>query len=126
MTDSGYTLADGPPSKRGPMPTAADIHKLTPIVLAQALSSAGTAVCEPMVHATVDVPATSVGAVLAALGRLDASVQPAELRDGTAIVRATLAAARTSELQRQLPGLTSGEGVFESAFAGYRRVNGSR
>jgi Translation elongation factors (GTPases) len=56
MTDSGYTLADGPPSKRGPMPTAADIHKLTPIVLAQALSSAGTAVCEPMVHATVDVP----------------------------------------------------------------------
>jgi ribosomal protection tetracycline resistance protein len=126
MTDSGYTLADGPPSKRGPMPTAADIHKLTPIVLAQALSSAGTAVCEPMVHAAVDVPATSVGAVLAALGRLDASVEPAELRDGTALVRATLPAARTSELQRQLPALTSGEGVFESAFAGYRRVNGSR
>jgi ribosomal protection tetracycline resistance protein len=126
MTDSGYTLADGPPSKRGPMPTAADIRKLTPIVLAQALSRAGTAVCEPMVRATVDLPVASVGAVLAALGRLDASVEAAELRDATAIVRATLPAAHTGDLQRQLPGLTSGEGALETAFAGYRRVNGSR
>jgi ribosomal protection tetracycline resistance protein len=120
MTDSGYTLADGPPSRRGPMPTAADIRKLTPLVLAQALADAGTVVCEPLVRASVSAPATTVGQLLAAFGRLDAAVDPPELQDATATVHAVLPAARVTELQRQLAGLTSGEGALETAFAGYR------
>ena len=35
-----------------------------------------------------------------------------------------LSATRVQELQRQLPGLTSGEGVLESDFAGYEPVSG--
>ena len=31
-----------------------------------------------------------------------------------------LPAARAQDLQRQLPGLTSGEGVAETSFGGYR------
>ena len=36
-----------------------------------------------------------------------------------------LPAARAQELQRQLPGLTSGEGVADTSFGGYRPMAGS-
>jgi ribosomal protection tetracycline resistance protein len=36
----------------------------------------------------------------------------------------TLPASRVQELRRQLPGLTGGEGVLESEFAGYQPVTG--
>ena len=36
----------------------------------------------------------------------------------------TVAAARAQDLQRQLPGLSGGEGVAETSFAGYRPVSG--
>jgi hypothetical protein len=36
-------------------------------------------------------------------------------------IEATLPALRADDLQRELPGLTGGEGVLESSFAGYRR-----
>jgi ribosomal protection tetracycline resistance protein len=35
-----------------------------------------------------------------------------------------LPAARAHDLQRQLPGLTGGEGVLESSLAGYQPVTG--
>ena len=37
MTDCAYSVPDGPPSRRGPLSTAADFRKLTPLVLMQAL-----------------------------------------------------------------------------------------
>jgi ribosomal protection tetracycline resistance protein len=37
-----------------------------------------------------------------------------------------LPAARADDLQRQLPGLTGGEGVLESSFAGYQPVSGDQ
>jgi len=39
-------------------------------------------------------------------------------------LRALLPAARAQDLQRQLPGLTSGEGLAETSFGGYRPVTG--
>src|SRR5207247_3110945 len=80
ITKCIYSVPDGPPSKRGPLSTAADFRKLTPLVLMQALECAGTVVCEPTVRATVEIPTGSVGAVLAALARLDAAVEPPSLR----------------------------------------------
>jgi hypothetical protein len=38
-------------------------------------------------------------------------------------VRTLLPAARAQDLQRQLPGLTSGEGVAETSFGGYRPLS---
>ena len=35
-------------------------------------------------------------------------------------------ASRAHDLQRQLPGLTGGEGVLESSFAGYQAVSGDQ
>jgi ribosomal protection tetracycline resistance protein len=120
MTDCAYQSADGPPSRRGPLSTPADYRGLTPLVLLRALARAGTAVCEPVLRVRLDVPSGAVGAVLAELARLGA---PGELTGGTRI-DAVLAAGRLRDLQRQLPGLTGGEGVLESEFEGYRPVAG--
>ena len=122
MTECSYSIADGPPSRRGPTSTAADFRKLTPLVLAQALEQADTAVCEPTVRLSVEVPTPTVGAVLPALARLGATVETPVPRGELSTIDAVLPVTQADELQRQLPGLTGGEGVVESTFAGYRPV----
>ena len=124
LTESMYSVPDGPPSRRGPLSTAADFRKLTPHVLAQALERARTVVCEPTVRATLEVPTETVGAVLPALIRLGAEVEPPVPERRLSTVVAVLPVTKADELQRQLPGLTNGEGVLESTFAGYEPVSG--
>jgi ribosomal protection tetracycline resistance protein len=124
MVESAYSVADGPPSRRGPTSTAADFRKLTPLVLYQALEQSGTAVCEPVVRASLEVPTDTVGAVVPALTRLGGIVEAVSLPRELSTVTALLPAVRAGDLQRQLPGLTRGEGVVDSSFAGYQRVSG--
>jgi ribosomal protection tetracycline resistance protein len=116
LTQSGYI---------SPSTTAAHFRKLTPLVLAGALAEAGTVVCEPLVRVSAEVPADTAGAVLAAAARLGGAAQATPLRPGLATVTATLPAARAQDLQRQLPGLTNGEGVAETSPGGYRPVAGT-
>jgi ribosomal protection tetracycline resistance protein len=123
MTECMYSVPDGPPSRRGPLSTAADFRKLTPIVLMQALERAGTVVCEPMVRAELEIPAATMGAVLPALARLGAVVDSSSQRGELSVIEAVLPAARANDLQRQLPALTAGEGVLESTFVGYRPLS---
>ena len=115
LTDCGY---------RAPGTTAADFRKLTPLVLMDALACAGTVVCEPFVHVSLEVPTASIGSVFPVLAQLGAVPDPPILRDGLATIETLLAATRLQELQRQLPGLTAGEGVLEQGFGGYRPVAG--
>jgi ribosomal protection tetracycline resistance protein len=125
MTACEYASADGPPSKRGSLSMPKDYEGLTAIVLRQALEEAGTVVCEPILRARIELPVDALGALLRALAHLDATNDPPEVRGGVlASVEATIPAAREQELRRQLPGITSGEGVLETAFAGYRPVAG--
>jgi ribosomal protection tetracycline resistance protein len=124
MTKCIYSVPDGPPSRRGPLSRAADFRKLTPLVLMQALERARTVVCEPIVRATVEIPTGAVGAVMAALARLDAAVEPPSLSGQLSMIETVLPAARAQDIQRQLPGLTGGEGVLDSSFAGYKPVSG--
>jgi ribosomal protection tetracycline resistance protein len=122
MTECSYSIADGPPSRRGPTSTAADFRKLTPLVLAQALKQADTVVCEPTVRLSVEVPTPTVGVVLAALARLGAMVETPTPHGELSTIDAVLPVTHADELQRELPGLAGGEGVVESTFAGYRPV----
>jgi len=124
LTKIGYSLADGPPSRRGPMPTARDLKQLTPLVLLQALARGGSAVCEPVLRVGVEVPTEAIGPVLAALGRLGAAAGAPSPRGELSLLETTLPASLLQDLRRQLPGLTGGEGVLESEFAGYRPVTG--
>ena len=122
MTQCAYSGSDGPPSRRGPTSTAADFRKLTPLVVAQALERARTVLCEPTVRVTLEVPTRVVGAVLPALSRLGAAVEPPSPRGELSTIVATMPVTGADELQRQLAGLTGGEGVLESTFAGYQPV----
>jgi ribosomal protection tetracycline resistance protein len=124
MTRCSYSVPDGPPSRRGPLSTAADFRKLTPLVLMRALARAGTAVCEPTVRVKLEVPTETIGAVMAALARVGAAVETPSPQGTLSMLQAVLPAARADDLQRELPRLTGGEGVLDSSFAGYQPVNG--
>ena len=129
MTRSSYSVADGPPSLRGPTSTAADFRKLTPLVLMQALEAAGTTVCQPMSRVRIDAPAATLGPVLGTLGALGAAVAGHSLRgaqdEADVTVEAVMPASDVRDLHRVLPSLTSGEGVLESTPAGYEPVRGA-
>jgi ribosomal protection tetracycline resistance protein len=122
MFRCAYSSFDGPPSTRGPLSTAADYRRLTPLVVMRALEDAGSVVCEPTVRAALEIPTGTIGAVLAALGRFVVTVHTG--RSDLSTVEAVLPASRVPDLQRQLPGLTSGEGVLESRFEAYTPVTG--
>jgi ribosomal protection tetracycline resistance protein len=124
MTVCDYSVADGPPSRRGPDSTAADFKKLTPIVVMRALERTGAVVCEPIVRVVLEVPTGTIGAVVPALARLGGTAETPSLEGKLAAIESVLPAARANDLQRQLPGLTGGEGVLETTFAGYRPVSG--
>ena len=89
-----------------------------------ALDEAGTVVCEPTLRVSLECPVWAISAVLTALGRLGAAVRHQSVRGDLTTIETVVPAARVQELQRQLPGLTAGEGVLESTFEGYRPVAG--
>ncbi|MEH1127677.1 hypothetical protein [Micromonospora sp. CPCC 206061] len=62
-----------------------------------------------MSRARVDAPADTLGALLGALSRLGAAVEAPAVRGGEVTVEAVLPSASVPRLQRELPGLTSGE-----------------
>jgi ribosomal protection tetracycline resistance protein len=127
MTECNYYIGDGPKKQvlSTPRTTAADFRKLTPLVLLHALKQAGTVVCEPLARVTIEIPTATMGGVLSALPLLEATVESPLVRGEMAVLQAVLPAARVHGLQQQLPELTSGEGVLESSFGGYRPVRGT-
>ncbi|MDQ3893634.1 MAG: TetM/TetW/TetO/TetS family tetracycline resistance ribosomal protection protein [Actinomycetota bacterium] len=126
MTECNYSSPDGPPATRGPLSTPADFRKLTPLVLMRALERAGTVVCAPLARVSLEIPTAALGAVLPALARLGAAIEPPSLHGELSVVEAVLPSARVHDLQRRLPGLTAGEGVLESSFDGYQPLSGDQ
>jgi ribosomal protection tetracycline resistance protein len=123
MTHSAYT----PPPPYGWSKwssSAADFRQLTPLVLMRALRRAGTRVYEPMHRFRLEIPADTVGSVLAALGRLRAVPGTQTLNGSVSVLAGEIPATQVHALDRGLAGLTRGEGVLESVF-GYYRLAGS-
>ncbi len=116
ITHSGYW---------SPSSTAGDFRKLTPLVLMSALQQAGTVVCEPMHRFQLEIPAETFGATATVLARLHAVLLSQEIRGSTYLLEGDIPAAHVHALQQQLPGLTHGEGVLESAFDHYEPVRGT-
>jgi ribosomal protection tetracycline resistance protein len=113
MFDSGYRRTGS---------TMSDFRRLTPIVLAEAIRLAGVVVCEPMTSVRVDGPAESgrgiAGVIVSAGGRILGQ----HSEGGRTTIVALVQAGRVHEVQNRIPGLTGGEGVFETTFAGYHPV----
>ena len=120
-----YSVPDGPPSRRGPLSSAADFRKLTPLVLMAALDQAATVVCEPIVNVSIELPTDTIGSVISTLARLGGAMHTSSTRGRLSTIETVLPAARAQELQRRLPGLTGGEGVVASEHGGYEPVLGT-
>ena len=109
---------------RPPPVPVGGFRSLTPLVAMAALARAGTTVCEPIHRFRLELPDDTVSAVLAVLARLEAVPDSLEPYGGAWVLEGEVRAVRVDELQRQVPGLTGGEGVMESAFDSYRPVTG--
>ncbi|MEU7856124.1 translation factor GTPase family protein [Nonomuraea sp. NPDC049141] len=128
MTHSGYSPRQSHSHAvfdKSMSSTGADFRNLTPLVLMNALRQAGTRVHEPMHRFTLEVPADTIGTVLPELARLRAVPRTPAMRGASCLVEGDIPAARVHELRQQLPALTRGEGVLESAFDRYQPVSGA-
>jgi ribosomal protection tetracycline resistance protein len=105
--------------------TAGDFRDLTRLVLMSALEQAGTRVYEPMHRFQLEVPADTLGPLLGVLAQLHAVPRTPVIQESSCTLDGDIPAARVYPLTQLLPALTRGEGVFESAFDGYRPVRGT-
>ncbi|MFI9642698.1 GTP-binding protein [Micromonospora sp. NPDC051925] len=116
LTDTAYF---------SPVTSAGDFRKLTPLVLMTALREAGTTVHEPVNQFDLEVPDDTVRAVMSRLAAARAIVDQCEARGPVSRLHGTIPASSVHDIERQLPGLSHGEGVFVSTLSGYRRTTGS-
>jgi ribosomal protection tetracycline resistance protein len=116
MTHSGYSSVSS---------TAGDFRNLTPLVLMTALKQAGTSVYEPLHRFHLEIPADTFGRILPVLARLRAVPQTSAMQGSSSLLEGEIPAAQVHELQQQLPALTRGEGVLESAFDHYEPIRGT-
>jgi ribosomal protection tetracycline resistance protein len=128
MTHAGYAPRQSHAHQRfdkSMSSTGGDFRNLTPLVLTSALMQAGTVVCEPIHRFHLDIPTDTLGPVLPVLTQLQAVPQAPVIQGSWCMLEGGIPAARVHELQRQLPALTRGDGVLESALAGYQPVRGT-
>ncbi|MEU1185932.1 translation factor GTPase family protein [Streptomyces sp. NPDC005820] len=102
--------------------TGYDFRGLTPLVLVEALRRAGTRVYEPLHRFRLEVPADTLGALLPVLAALRAVPRSTDTRGGRCLLEGVVPAARVHGLEQRVPGLTRGEGEWESAFDHYAPV----
>ena len=124
LVRSQYSIADGPPSTPGPLSSPQDFRKLTPLVVIEALRRAGTVVCEPVHRFRLETPADSLTVLLPALARLPAVAEVTSTGGAWCTLEGDVAAALVHRLRQQIPRLTKGEGVLETAFDHYDPVSG--
>jgi ribosomal protection tetracycline resistance protein len=119
VTDCLVTL-----TQRGmtPATVAGDYRLLTPLVLMQALTSAGTTVCEPIDDLDLEIPEDAFGPVCGALLNAGAAIGDTVPNGFSLQISCQIPAANLRMIEQQLPGLTGGEGSWETRFAGHRPV----
>ncbi|HXR72502.1 GTP-binding protein, partial [Actinocrinis sp.] len=127
MTHSGYWPRQSHAHQRfdkSMSSTGADFRSVTPLVVIEALRRAGTRVYEPVHRFRLDLPADSLGPILPVLTALRAVPQTSQMQGPTCVIEGEIPAAQVNGLERQLPGLTGGEGVVEYEFDHYEPVRG--
>lgn len=121
MTDCGYQA----PPRKWPGTTRSDYRLLTPLVLMAALKRAGTTVLEPVLEFHLEFPAQDLGPIMSVLRELETRSGSPQTHGSISVLEGVIRVAPLHHLQLRLPELTRGEGMIESAFAGYRPVQGA-
>ncbi|WP_030937792.1 elongation factor G [Streptomyces sp. NRRL S-646] len=125
MTHSGYSPRQSHAHQgfdKSMSSTGYDFRGVTPLVLIEALRRAGTRVYEPMHRFRLEAPADTLGALLPVLAALRAVPQTTETQGAACVLEGAIPAGRVHELEQRLPGLTRGEGEWESAFDHYAPI----
>ncbi|BDM71535.1 tetracycline resistance protein [Streptomyces nigrescens] len=104
----------------GPLSTAGDFRAVTPGVLLRALDRAGTRVYEPYHAFEAEVPVDALAPVTARLAAFGAELEGTTGGRRSWLISGALAARHVPDVQRELPGLTHGEGVWTSSPSGDR------
>lgn len=128
MTHSGYSPRQSHAHAvfdKSMSSTAGDFRNLTPLVLMAALREAGTSVYEPLHRFYLDIPEETLQATWSALVQLGAVPSSQRLRGSSSVLEGEIPAAQVHLLRQQLPALTRGEGVLETAFERYELVQGT-
>jgi ribosomal protection tetracycline resistance protein len=102
--------------------TAGDFRNLTPLVVMAALAEAGTTVLEPMHRFELELPTDTLGSTLPVLAKLGSLPRAPVTRGAVSVLDGDIPAASVHQLRQQLPGLTRGEYVLDSAFHRYQPV----
>ena len=126
LHDCDYYIGDGPTKPTVPTPrsTAADFRKLTPLVLTSALRAAGTVVCEPILRFHLEAPSDAAGEVLRLVARHRGVPAGPHVTGSWLTLDGEIPSARADALQREVAGITRGEGVVELVFDRYEPVRG--
>jgi ribosomal protection tetracycline resistance protein len=104
--------------------TAGDFRNLTPLVLMRALRQAGTIVCEPLERLEMEIPEDTYGAVCGAIINARGTMGDAFVDGASYRLFCDIPTAELRAIEHQLPGLTRGEGSWDSTLAGYAPVPG--
>ncbi|TDE90894.1 TetM/TetW/TetO/TetS family tetracycline resistance ribosomal protection protein [Occultella glacieicola] len=107
VTESNY-----PPAG----PRASEVRHTTGEVVREAVQRAGTTVCEPVDHFTVEAPAQTLAAVLGLLARHGATMDGMDAtdeRNRLAVVSGTIRTAAVGAVRAGLNAATNGQGVLE-------------
>ncbi|WP_414942813.1 GTP-binding protein [Amycolatopsis sp. cmx-11-51] len=105
-----------------PVSAAADFRKVAPLAVREALEEAGTEVLEPISRAELELPADVVNVTLSRLIELGGIVTGSVLRGNRADLTGTLPTRQIIHFERQLPGLSRGEGLLTTEPGGHRPV----
>ena len=101
-----------------------DFRYTVPLVLLEAVRRAGTVVCEPVVRYELEIPADVVPVMIPLLAKLEAPPLEQSTRGDALVLCGDIRAAMVHALQIQIPDITRGEGVLETAFDSFRPVRG--
>jgi len=99
-----------------------DFRGLTPILLKKVLRQAGTEVYEPINDFELEFSSDHLSQVLSTLAKVKAKINFISEESKNMLITGTILVHLTFDLEKLIPNLTSGQGIFLTKFADYQKI----